>query len=151
MKMKQGLTPNDQSVLSDDDLSFIWDWAKHEDELFTNRANFFLISEAMLFAALVTLNDDAQRLNYLIIGCGAVISVLWFVVSSKNIRFQARLKNYLIASKKIYFKVRSDQYPDRDIMEKPGLWHRLTSVHTLMGKGLPVLFLVTWLAIVFLR
>jgi hypothetical protein len=46
-------TSSDTSRVSDGE--FFWDWYKHEEDLATNRGNFFLVGQSMLFAAYAAL------------------------------------------------------------------------------------------------
>jgi len=54
---------------------YLWDRIKHEENLFTSRANFFLVAEALLAAGLA--NDKLARF-FCWLGVG--ISVLWVLV-----------------------------------------------------------------------
>jgi hypothetical protein len=67
-----------------DDRAFYWDWAKHEENLLTNRGNFFLIGQSMLFAGVATLRSAQETLSYSVLPVfyflGIFISLIWIGV-----------------------------------------------------------------------
>jgi len=66
-----------------DDSKFYWDWYKHEENLFTNRSNLFLVAESMLFAAVATLRaaPHPTLTAALLASLGIYVTVVWLRVS----------------------------------------------------------------------
>ena len=67
-----------------DDRSFYWDWAKHEENLLTNRGSFFLVGQSMLFAGVATLRSvseaSARPALPVFYGLGIFIALIWLGV-----------------------------------------------------------------------
>ena len=71
------------------DKEYYWDWLKHEDNLFTNRNNFFLIAEGMLIAAVAGLLDsglqNSQSSVLLLCLAGLFVSFIWVFANLKHL------------------------------------------------------------------
>lgn len=67
-----------------DDRVFYWDWAKHEENLLTNRGSFFLVGQSMLFAGVATLRSvseaSARSALPVFYGLGMFIALIWLGV-----------------------------------------------------------------------
>ena len=68
-----------------DDRSFYWDWAKHEENVFTNRGSFFLVGESMLFSGVATLRSveqlSASCALPIFYALGIFITLIWLGVN----------------------------------------------------------------------
>ncbi len=58
-----------------------WDWLLHEDDLFSNRINFFLIAETMLLIAFAINAYDNANLTIIVGGAGILFASIWMYVS----------------------------------------------------------------------
>lgn len=126
------------------DAEFYMDWAIHEDNVFTNRANFFLVAEAMLLAGVASLlSEDMTALRSrvsIILCCAGVFSTwLWIYVSTVQIDFTLN---------KVKEKLREceDRYNEIDEYRKK---YRPTSTHKVVGIFLPKGLLVVWVLLLF--
>jgi hypothetical protein len=81
-------------ILSDDAMTRILMHGMHEETMFYNRINFFMLMEALLFSSLVSANGlSAQNSNLTMIcsSVGILVSLIWLVVQ----RAKARRVKYL--------------------------------------------------------
>jgi hypothetical protein len=68
----------------------LWEWVLHEDNLFISRGNFFLLAEAMLFAAFATVAvaPSVKPVLVFILGLvGVVCSGVWIYLSWVQVNF----------------------------------------------------------------
>jgi len=120
-----------------DDKDFYWDWLKHEDNLFTNRNNFFLVAESMFFVAVAALLSSETEVAIasarFLCWAGVGFSVFWFLASLKHvIPTDPRLKEKL-------WEVEKRRKDFDDLRKK---WW---SNHWLIGVYLPVFLVSIWL------
>ncbi|MCY2979447.1 MAG: hypothetical protein NTU79_12355 [Planctomycetota bacterium] len=63
------------------DREFYWAWALHEENLLTNRGNFFLVGQSMLFAAFASLRATGNvqlRASIVVFGLlGIFVAIIW--------------------------------------------------------------------------
>jgi hypothetical protein len=62
-----------------------WDWLLHEDDLFSNRLNFFLIAESMLLIAFAINSYEISNLTKVLGAAGILAAALWCYVSAVQI------------------------------------------------------------------
>lgn len=62
-----------------------WDWLLHEDDLFANRLNFFLIAESMLLIAFAINAYELSSLTRVLGAAGILSASLWCYVSTFQI------------------------------------------------------------------
>lgn len=129
--------------LSPKQIARLWEWALHEDNLFTNRGNFIMIAEAMLFTAFATLLVDSSpnRGAITLIGItGMLVSLVWLYISTvQNLRTMHPIKAILRQKVDEYRFVASKRYGQK------GSGIKLLPIHILMGTILPALLTVLWL------
>jgi hypothetical protein len=129
---------NDSKKSSIEDAEFYWDWIKHEDNQFSNRGSFFLVGEAMLLSAYATiLSQKASFLYgaYVLSFAGIFITLIWLYVNFRHIyKTQRAIKNQL------------HQIENRwsSIAKQRSRW---PANHFIMGLILPVVILLTWIAL----
>jgi hypothetical protein len=67
--------------LAKEEVQLLWQWSLHEDGLFTNRMNFFLVAESMLVAAYATLvaGTESSRSNapLIVASTGMAVALVW--------------------------------------------------------------------------
>lgn len=71
-------------IYDKDSIERLWGWILHEDTLFANRINFFLLAESMFFAAFAALtSSDINHIEFLVIvGTGGIIlATVWIYIS----------------------------------------------------------------------
>jgi hypothetical protein len=116
---------------------FLWDNIKHEDQMFTDRGNFFLVAEGMLLAAVTAFGDHSAHRFTQAFAClsGIVVALIWFRVNWVHIfRTQRPLK-------KKFEKVAPEL---AEIMRAERPKTRYVPNHVLMGLVLPASLLVVW-------
>ena len=69
----------------DDETRFWWEWILHEDKLFTDRAYFFIVAEAMMLVGAAAVLADGLVVSEvtayrIICGAGIVVTAIWFYV-----------------------------------------------------------------------
>ena len=77
-----------------DNPQFYWDWLKHEQSVFNDRSNFFLVAEAMLLAGLATMlpSFSSSTCSELVSSAtkaltisGEFVTVVWLYVNATQI------------------------------------------------------------------
>jgi hypothetical protein len=124
-------------------LQFFWETLQHEDNLFTNRCNFFLVGESMLLTAAATLLTTKEPANpralTILYAAGVIVSAVWLLVSVRHLHSTLRpIKHFLHNHHGPFSTIRA--WRDRP----PWNWYR---IHVMMGWVLPIVFLMTWLAL----
>ncbi len=117
-------------------LDFIRESIRHEDGLFAQRANFFLLSQTIFIAAYSQTSTDDKNLKSVLIGLGLFTIAIWIIVSIRNIILIIRLR-----------EVENEEMknPDTEALPIVG-WNKLSS-NNLIGILFPCAFLVAWLFI----
>lgn len=117
------------------DAEFYWDWAKHEDTLFTQRSNVFIVAESILFASLRIGAAPTSPLSaYVLYLLGTVVSIVWFLTTTSHRKSISMLLKTEIARVEPRWKKIKDE------RAKDG-WR---PVHPLIGTLLPLCFLLAW-------
>lgn len=130
---------------------FFWDRVKHEENLFTSRANFFLVGESMLLAAVAALfsSDSAQGALFILCGVGAISTGIWMFVNylqRKRTWNPARDSLKKLAADNPNDTGIASSFAAMQIVSDTGRLRRLKS-HVLMGYVVPVLLLIGWLSL----
>ena len=109
--------------------TFLWEKLKHENELFSSRANFFLVAHTLLVASISTDSEEIV-IKVMVPILGVLISVLWLNIGIRNIKIQDELKSKLIEPV--------------SITERKPTW---LGTHISIGLFMPLLFLFFWLIV----
>jgi len=112
-----------------------------EDDLFNTRTTVFLITNGLLITAVGISWDFAIRLLISILG--TIVTISWMIFSWQNLNVIRQLTIE-------YRKCHSENYIENIVqkaMFKPG-WKRPTD---LIAKPLPIMFLVTWIVLLFIQ
>lgn len=64
-----------------------WQWLLHEDDLFSNRANFFIVAETMIFIAFAINTYSNLHLTRVFGAAGILFATIWLYVSFVQIFF----------------------------------------------------------------
>lgn len=119
----------------------LWEWILHEDHLFTNRANFLLVAEAMLFAGFATLLTDASINRWLLVvvaAAGIIVTLVWlYIATVQNFLTMNPIKRILEEAAPEYGEIALGR-------RKP--W----PCNVVLGIVLPSFLLVVWLALLVL-
>ncbi len=120
---------------SEDPTKRYWDWLLHEDDLFSNRLNFFLIAESMLLIAFA-INAYANSNLTKVLGAAGLLSVtLWCYVSAVQIfslinPIKIQLRRVLPEYKEI---------KDISLLADPNIW---------LGVVFPLLLIGIWVFLI---
>ena len=57
----------EDKALAPDSITRVWEHALHEEKVYSDRHNFFLVAEAMLFVFYATLGSDTQAWALIVI------------------------------------------------------------------------------------
>lgn len=115
----------------------LWSYKLHEEMVFYQRINFFLVAESMLFVAYCTLlagsNRPAGMLSGLI-GLGFVLGLAWVLVSHRQIKVIDHISS-----------VCRDRFVDyADLRSKRS--KSAISSSKVLAYGVPAIVLLTWVA-----
>jgi hypothetical protein len=123
----------------DNESNFYWEWILHEDHIFTNRGNFFVVAEAMLFSSLNGFTSMISIEKVAICMLGIFLSLIWFWVSAISI---------YITQKEIKRKLGEIEPRWNEIRIKRRKWGK---AHFLIGILLPLGFIVVWFLFLFIK
>lgn len=127
-----------------DDGTFYWDWAKHEENLLTNRGSFFLVGQSMLFAGVATLRASQEASAHSALPVfyflGIFISIIWILVG---------LAHYCLTRIPILKKLNENEPRHNSVSPSIGnkLWLKS---NFWMGVIMPIGILAAWVWLVFL-
>ena len=74
-----------------DEKEWLWDWIKHEGNVFNARGNLFLVAESMLIVAVATMAASSKKLNSLLVLTyigGIFVTLVWLYVNGKHRQIQ---------------------------------------------------------------
>lgn len=112
-----------------------WEWLLHEDDLFSNRLNFFLIAESMLLIAFAINSYANSNLTKVLGAAGILTATLWCYVSAVQIfslinPIKIRLRRVLPEYKEI---------KDISLPADPNIW---------LGVLFPLLLIGIWVFLI---
>lgn len=112
-----------------DNNEFLWEKLKHENELFSSRANCFLVTQTLFIVSMAALKCD-NEMKIIVPILGVLISLIWYVCSKRNLDVQKEIKAAL-------------EEPIKITKCNP----RWLGTHILYGKITPFIFVLAWLCI----
>ena len=124
----------------------VWEHALHEEKIYNERGNFFLVSEAMLFVFFATLGTDTQTWAlYLISALGLCLTLMWVIIA---IRQGADLD---LAKKRVCWYC--DEYEEfkmeREQSEENGRSRDFRAYDKLiLGKIIPTILGLAWVILI---
>ncbi len=111
---------------------------RHEDNLFAQRANFFLLSQAIFFAAYSQIFEKSNPLKLILIFLGVFTVVVWLIVAIRNILLIKKLR-----------KEEKDILKKKNKKSLPKIGFNLFSSNNLIGIVFPISFLIGWIIVIF--
>ena len=115
----------------------------HEDRLFSNRVNLFLVAESMLFVSYVTalsIGNLNKCVSVIIGGLGITITILFGIVNINASGNLDKLKEKLADEDAVYKKLRNER--------KERLF---PSANIFLGWLLIIAFFIAWFSLLFLK
>lgn len=142
----------DNSELSSEAKSRLFQHGLHEEGVFYNRLNFFLVFESLLFAATMTVLSEetamSSELVKLMVWIGIIVSVVWaYAQLNKLVLLKTLEKRALDACPEFAETVRlanEHRYWIVRLVRSP-------SANTFLAWFFPALFLACWIAILAIR
>lgn len=114
----------------------LWSYKLHEEMVFYQRLNFFLVAESMLFVAYSTLLAGSSRQGGMLLGLvvlGILLSLAWMFVSHRQILVIDHISSV--------YRRKFMEYAD--LRAQRG--HSLVSSSKVLAYGVPAIVLLTWL------
>lgn len=123
---------------------FFWDWLKHEDTLFIERGNFFLLAQSIMMMSwpgIAALADGltARASAYVFGLVGIILAGAWLYLSARHIHtterpIKAELMGLVAVWKEIRDRRRESRLP--------------FAAHKLVGWFIPALFIAAWIVLI---
>ena len=117
----------------------LWQYKMHEENIFYQRSNFFLVAESMLIAALASLFGASKAPLSLILAIaalGCVLTFIWLYVSSRQIVVINQIAKINESVVSVYARIRSER----------AKWP--LSSTKLLAYWVPLVVMATWAAII---
>lgn len=114
--------------------SFLWEKLRHENELFSSRANFFLVAHTLLVASISMGKVGEGIISILVYILGVLISIIWLYIGVRSIKIQGEIKSKLTE-------------PVSITERKP----RFLGIHILIGILIPLMFVFFWSIVLILN
>jgi hypothetical protein len=119
------------------DRAFYWEWLLHEEDILTARSNFFLVAEAMFFAAVASLSPPGDiyiRFSVLVLcAAGFLVTLVWLYVNAKHLA---------LTGEQIRIRIRGLDPRVDELRAYTGVWK--VRSHHLIGYAVPILMLIVW-------
>ncbi|HEX6041069.1 hypothetical protein [Longimicrobium sp.] len=116
----------------------------HEENVFYNRLNFFMVCEALLFAGAISgmMEDKPASRSLIVFICmiGTIVSLLWWFAQVNKLVLLRTLEHRLIET----FPEIRESIEIADKRRKIPGW----SVSAILAHALPALFLLAWLYLI---
>jgi amino acid transporter len=109
-----------------------WDWLLHEDDLFSNRINFFIVAESMLFIAFAINSYDIRKLTIIIGLTGILFVLIWLYVSVCQVYFLINRIKAKLEEAWPEYQVRKGVW----LLGEPNIW---------LGIIFPSVLIVVWI------
>lgn len=120
--------------LTDNDIAKAFEFLKHTDAIKESRSNFFLVAEAMLVAAMVTIDANAYLERACVVLLGLIFTFSWWVnLKRLSARINFVVKEYLL----------EDEVYNACITSAKGIHGKIYMVHLL-----PLCVLLFWVVMV---
>ena len=111
------------------DKNKIFDWLLHEDSLFINRCNFFLLGQSIIILAYFA--DSENYMKTILIYFGLIISILWLIIS------HTQLKYTISKLKQVLWNDNANTY---NVLRRKNV----ISCHRIQGVYIPILLILFW-------
>jgi xanthine/uracil permease len=106
------MIPRQASPISADDAEKLWQYKMHEEDIFYQRNNFFLVAESMLLTALATLfNAPTIKLSLILVFAtlGWLLTVVWIYVSSRQLSVISQIAKESESVFEVYARIRLER------------------------------------------
>lgn len=115
---------------------FLWERTKHDDNLFTNRAGFFMVVEGLLLQAAMDSGVGTKLRLGILAAAGMAVCAAWMWMTYRHLR----LRNWLWSELASVPGFEGPLNPRRS----QGVGGSMFGAHVIMGHYLPLLLLVLW-------
>lgn len=137
--------PEKLEELTPDQVARLWEHGMHEDKIFNNRLNFFLVLESVLLGVVAMLfgqNNPSSNRDFVLrvfMFTGLAITLLWAYVSARQ--------KYVFDSLKERLREHLPEYAGTVRARKRARWP--LSNNTLLAYVVPETFIVIWIILQF--
>lgn len=151
----EGRVPDDarsMSAYKDDELERLWSHGLHEDNMFIQRGNFFLVAESLMLVAYAGVLASRARpggyslaASHIIGGFGFALTGIWILISHRHRTYLQLIQQRMRA----HFR----EYRDTRMAWRGGIqapWWRKAHINLLLSYGVPGLAAIMWLLLIFL-
>ena len=129
-----------QDIVRNESATMLWQYKLHEDSIFYQRLNFFLVAESMILVAFATLLSSAHPkkgvlVTTAILGC--VVTLIWGYVGARQRNVVAQIVKEAEQAIPVYERIRR---------ERPK-WFSST---WLLTYSVPAVMFLTWVVLIIL-
>jgi hypothetical protein len=131
--------------LGESSVSRLWSHGMHEDNMFMQRGNFFLVAQSLLlvaYSAVLSRSGSSMHsalvASRIIAGFGLAIAVMWIVTSYLHLSYVLNLRERMLTNVPEY---RDTRLPWE---EKQPHWARHVDIFVLIAYGVPALACILW-------
>lgn len=143
--------PLPQSSIRGSALERLWSHGMHEDNMFIQRGNFFLVAQSLLLVAYSGVLNNGSHLIHsglaasrVIAGFGLAATMLWILTSYLHLSYVWHLRARLAANIPEYLETRTSW------LQSQPRWTRGVDISVLIAYGVPVLAGVLWIMLLIL-
>ena len=133
------MIPRQASPVSVNDAQKLWQYKMHEEDIFYQRNNFFLVAESMLLIALATLFNAPRTTFSLIVvfaTLGCLLTVVWIYVSSRQLSVIRQIAKESESVIDVYARIRLER----------AKWP--LSSTKLLAYFVPAIVMLTWITVI---
>jgi hypothetical protein len=136
---------NPSSQLTSEQADRLWQHGLHEDNVFNDRINFFLVIEAILLGSVATLfgqiSANGRFVLLAFIAFGFILTLIWWYVSARHMYVLEGLRKRAREVFPEYAATRTMREGERERKR----W--LVSANWLLAHAVPVIFILIWVVL----
>ena len=122
---------------SKEEIERLWDWLLNEANLYTNRLNFYILTQPMFFVAFASYSGQLIVLPMACSLSGIFLSLVWILTSwHQNSRVVIPLRHIIYQKWDIGKKIQTKQ-------------RKVLRTHFTLGIILPLFMILIWLIVIF--
>jgi hypothetical protein len=140
-----------ESLHGDEEVNRLWAHGLHEDNMFIQRGNFFLVAESMLLVAYAAVLASHARpgpyvltASHIIAGFGLALTSVWILISHRHMTYLRLIQQRMYSRIHEYRETRSAW------RNSQARWWRKVHTNMLLSYAVPGLAGVMWLLLLVL-
>jgi hypothetical protein len=142
-----GLDSESRGVYDKDEIARLWSHGLHEDDIFLQRSNFFLVAQSLLLVAYADLvrtgSSSGFRITavvHMVAGFGLILTAMWMLLAYRQNAYMEIIRKQCTASMREYKDSR-----EMWLATKERQWWGKLRTYRVMSYGVPTLAAVLWL------